>query len=180
MTKLRLNLKSAFIIALILFCVHNGFAQFSSAEIGVDGLTCSACTRAVEMSILKLNFVNDVQMNLENTTGKIIFKKGAEVNLKKIAKAITDAGFSVRYLKATYSFSNSDISTSGSLLNASGEFCFVIEESKKLNGDILLTIISKEFMPKKEYNKWKELIRKHCGEIKKEIYYVTTKLSDDK
>ena len=40
-------------------------AQFISAEIGIDGLTCSACTRSAEMSIRKLPFVADVKMNIE-------------------------------------------------------------------------------------------------------------------
>lgn len=173
MVKLRLNLKSAFILTLILFCMQKGFAQFTWAEIGVNGLTCSQCSRSVEMSILKLDFVKEVQMNLENTVGKIIFKKGTEVSLKKIAKAVTDAGFSVGYLKVAYLFSNLDISGSVVLANASGQFCFVNTELKKFDGEILLTVINKEFMPNREYKKWNEAIKKSCGEIKKETYYVT-------
>lgn len=173
MIKQRLNLKSAFILTLILFCVQKGFAQFALAEIGVNGLTCSQCSRSVEMSLLKLDFIKDVQMNLENTVGKIIFKKGAEVSLKKIAKAVTDAGFSVGYLKVAYSFNNLEIGSSVSLVNASGEFCFVNTVPKKLHGEVLLTILNKEFMPKQEYKKWKEAIKKSCAESKKETYYVT-------
>src|ERR1700722_452721 len=77
-------------------------AQFVSAKLGVDGLTCSACTRSVELSIRKLDFVKDVQMNLDNTVGQITFIPGKQISMNKIAKAVTDAGFSVRYLQATF------------------------------------------------------------------------------
>lgn len=180
MRKNLLSMKTLFTIAFALICLQKGFAQFIWAEIGVDGLTCSQCSRSVEMSLLKLDFVHEVQMNLEHTTGKITFKKGIEVNLKKIAKAITDGGFSVRYLKVSYPFSNFNITHKVSLSDATGQFCFVNTEAKKLNGDILLTIISKEFMPRPDYIKWKEAIEKCCGKITKEIYYVTVpKITND-
>lgn len=173
MRKQRLNLKSTLILTLILFCIQKGFAQFTLAEIGVNGLTCSQCSRSVEMSLLKLDFIKDVQMNLENTVGKITFKKGAEVSLKKIAKAVTGAGFSVGYFRIAYSFNNQDVGSGVSLVNASGEFCFVNTEIKKLHGEVLLTVVNKEFMPKLEYKRWKEAIKKSCAESKKETYYVT-------
>ena len=66
-------------------------AQYTSARIGVNGLTCSACTRSVEMSIRKLPFIENVEMNLENTDGILKFKKGQEVDIFKIAQAVVDA-----------------------------------------------------------------------------------------
>ncbi len=65
------------ILALLFSC--NSKAQFTSAELGVDGLTCSACTRSVELSIRKLDFVKDVQMNLDNTVGQITFVPGKQI-----------------------------------------------------------------------------------------------------
>lgn len=112
-------------------------------------------------------------MNLENTNGKIAFKEGMEVNLKKIAHAVTDAGFSVRYLKVAYPFSDLDITGNVTLLNASGQFCFVNTAVKKLSGEMLMTVINKEFMTRHDYKDWNEAIEKSCGEVKKEIYYVT-------
>lgn len=168
------------ILTFFLLCTQKGLGQFTVAEIGVNGLTCSQCSRSVEMSLLKLDFVKEVQMNLENTNGKITFKKGIEVNLKKIAKAVTDAGFSVGYLRVAYAFDNLDISNPASFSNASGQFCFVNTELKKLHGEILLTVINKEFMPNSEYKKWKEQIKKSCTEVKKETYYVTLQYQDKK
>src|SRR5579885_2179698 len=89
------------IIASVLLTVASN-AQFTQVELGVDGLTCSACTRSVEMGLRKLDFVKDVKMNLDNTNGVITFKEGIPVSIEKLAKAVSDAGFSVRYLQATY------------------------------------------------------------------------------
>ena len=42
------------ILVLVISFVNTSKAQFKSATIGIDGLTCSACTNATEQSI-KLN-----------------------------------------------------------------------------------------------------------------------------
>lgn len=174
MIKNRLHIKTIITIAFVMMCIQKGLAQFITAEIGVDGLTCSQCSRSVEMSLLKLVFIKDVQMDLESTIGKIIFKADAKISFNKVAKAITDAGFSVRYLKATYSFKNSYDTSNFIPLNAFGRFCFVNVKNKALNGEVILTFLGKEFMQKQEHNKWKEAIKKTCGEINKENYYVYT------
>src|ERR1700744_4870126 len=87
----------------ITFCLFSvvSYAQITEVDLGVNGLTCSQCSRSVEMRIRKLDFVKDVQMNLEHTEGKIFFKENKKVDIDKIAQAVVDAGFSVRTLKAT-------------------------------------------------------------------------------
>ncbi|MFZ7114725.1 MAG: heavy-metal-associated domain-containing protein [Bacteroidota bacterium] len=97
-------------ILLLIFSSQDGFAQYTSARIGVNGLTCSACTRSVEMSIRKLPFIDNVEMNLENTDGILKFKKGFDVDISKVAQAVVDAGFSVRFLNADYIFPTSNFS----------------------------------------------------------------------
>jgi copper chaperone CopZ len=93
-----------------LFNVSALLAQFSKVEIGVDGLTCSMCTRSTELSIRKLDFVDSVKMDLTNTNGVITFKKGMPVSVEKIAQAVKNAGFSVRYLKADFSLASQVLS----------------------------------------------------------------------
>lgn len=75
-------------------------AQFRQASIGVNGLTCSQCSRSVEMQLRKLDFVSDVTMDLEHKNGVLHFKSNSNVDMDAIARAVKDAGFSVRYLKA--------------------------------------------------------------------------------
>lgn len=149
-------------------------ANFSWVDIGVNGLTCSACSRSVEMSIRKLGFVQDVQMNLENTEGRITFKRGIKVEVNKIAQAVFDAGFSVRYLKAEFDFTNVTITGN----------CFSFEEiryqflnlrdikGKEAKGKIIIQFIGKKFISKKEWKKYKKELKKECGTDKDEVLYM--------
>jgi copper chaperone CopZ len=93
-------MKKAFIILFALLFNQAIWAKVTSVQIGVDGLTCSMCSRSVEMAIKKLAFVEEVKMDLKQTQGTITFKAGQNVNFKQLAKAVKDAGFSVRFLKA--------------------------------------------------------------------------------
>ncbi|MGP8214674.1 MAG: heavy-metal-associated domain-containing protein [Bacteroidia bacterium] len=146
----------------LLFSLTNN-AQFISAEVGIDGLTCSACQRSVEISIRKLGFVQDVQMNLENTNGIITFRPGAKVDIEKIAKAVINAGFSVRYLNAAYRPETSiSISENYCLLYKGNGYQFVKVSPTQLNNDTVLKFIGKEFLPVKEYKKWKDILKPQC------------------
>lgn len=141
-----------------------GNSQILYAEIGVDGLTCSQCQRSVEMSVRKLNFVDSVRTDLANTDGYITFKKGEKVDVAKIAKAITDAGFSVRFIKLAFKFNN---------LNVINNYCYTFEgnnyqlvnfSEKNLSGEILLRVVGKKFMPSSEYKKIKSSLKLACKE----------------
>ena len=121
-------------------------AQYTSARIGVNGLTCSACTRSVEMSIRKLPFIENVEMNLENTDGILKFKKGQEVDIFKIAQAVVDAGFSVRFLNADYTFSNTNITDRK--YNENG-YSFYLVRKTPLKKENTLRFIGRPFKLKK-------------------------------
>ena len=84
---------------LLLICSKESKAGIQWVEVGVNGLTCSMCTRSVEMSIRKLEFVDSVVMDLETTEGRIFLRPNVPFNLGQIAKAIVKAGFSVQFVK---------------------------------------------------------------------------------
>lgn len=141
-------LKKIILLWLCCFPVAS-FAQIESATIGVNGLTCSQCSRSVEMALKKLPFVLKVDMNLAQTIGTVYFKKGENVNLDKLAQAPRDAGFSTRFVKLKLNLSE---------LNQ-GENCFVVQGKvfyflqplaarHSPTGDF--QVIAKGFLPKKE------------------------------
>jgi copper chaperone CopZ len=151
----------------------SGKAQFTSAELGVDGLTCSACTRSVELSIRKLDFVKDVQMNLDNTVGQITFVPGKHISIEKVAKAVTDAGFSVRYLQATFNTELTiPLKDTHCFIADSVTYQFVKDSPTKLENGTVLKFIGKKFLSSKEYKKWKTELKPQCSGIKA-FYYVT-------
>ncbi len=151
------------------------FGQFKVVMFGVDGLTCSACSRSVEMQIRKLDFVDNVEMDLANTSGKIYFKGGSKIKMEKIAKAITDAGFSVRSLGAVFNFDKVDIGENFCWEYAGDQFQFLKTQNRQLNGDVLIKFIGEKYLSKKELKKWSLILKKamSTGCDSKNTYYVT-------
>ncbi|MFT6845773.1 MAG: copper chaperone CopZ [Flavobacteriales bacterium] len=147
-----------FVCLLTIFLPAMSFGQFQSVEIGVNGLTCSVCTRSVEMSIRKLDFIDNVVMDLSNTKGQITITKDAEVSIKAIAKAVTDAGFSVRYLHATFYFNDLSIEENYCWNYENEQYQFVKTKNQTLNGPVIVKVLGKKFLSKKEMKKWKPLI----------------------
>lgn len=106
-------------LLLFAFTTQHLNAQFTSAAIGINGLTCSQCSRSVEMSLKRLDAIANVDMDLQGTIAHLTFKKGKDVDFDKVAQAVRDAGFAVRNIVAKYHLSN-----------PSNEGCFV--DRKKL------------------------------------------------
>lgn len=77
-------------------------AQFMQAEVSVNGLTCSQCSRSVEMALKRLDFISKVEMDLQEPKAVVVFKKDARINFFNLAKAVKDAGFSVGSIKAKF------------------------------------------------------------------------------
>lgn len=151
-------------------------AQITEVQIGVDGLTCSQCSRSVEMRIRKLSFVKDVKMNLEHTEGKVYFKSGAKVEVDKIAQAVVDAGFSVRDLKAAMLFRNVAVSSNYCFAHDNNNYQFIQTPGQTLNGAVTVTFVGKGFMEKKELKKWQPYMKSTCA-AKGKSYFVTIEKS---
>ncbi len=177
------SMKLKFLFLFIFFSFSNLsfiLAQFSWAQVGVNGLTCSACSRSVEMSIRKLSFVDSVIMNLEHTDGKIIFKKGSKVEIDKIAKAFTDAGFSVRSLYTGITIENISVANDCCWNFENNTYHFIkVTESKEFKGTVSLKFIGDKYMPKSEYKEWKPYLSNPCVSLvnidasSSKTYYVT-------
>jgi copper chaperone CopZ len=154
---------NGYILLLCLICNLAGMAQFKSAVVGVDGLTCSACSFATEKSLLKLEVIDSVHMQLEENTATIFFKPGKKVDMTAVAKKVTDAGFSVRSLIALVDVGQ---------LTVTPDYCWVYENDvyhfiklsadKKLKGTVQLTFVGDKFMSSKEFKKWKLYCKNAC------------------
>ena len=148
------------------------FGQITEVDLGVNGLTCSQCTRSVEMRIRKLSFVKDVKMNLEHTEGKIYFKDHAKVDVDKIAQAVIDAGFSVRSLKADMVFKNIEVSPNYCYAYDNNNYQFIQTPARTLNGPVTIDFVGKEYMEKKALKKWQPYMKSACSTTGK-TFFVT-------
>jgi len=166
------HLRTVSLFFVFLFAFNLSQAQFQTVFIGVNGLTCAQCTRTVEMSIRKLDFVADVQMNLEHTEGKIVLKKDKKADMEKIAQAVTNAGFSLRYLNADLSVDNS-VYTSGQCFTYKGDqYVFTQPPRDQLKGVVRLKFIGKKFLSKNEFKKMEPLTTATCSGAAGKVYHV--------
>jgi copper chaperone CopZ len=163
----------AFIVLLIaVLCGGVASAQFQSVYIGVNGLTCSQCSRTVEMRIRKLDFVSDVQMNLEHTEGKIILKKDKKADMDKIAQAVVDAGFSVRHMEADLTVDNGVVPGATCFTYKGDGYVFAHAPKAPLKGTVRLKFIGKKYMPKNELKKLPEYTDNKCSGVTGKMYQV--------
>jgi copper chaperone CopZ len=139
---------TAFFIAMFTF---SGLAQFGTARLGINGLTCSQCSRSVELSLRKLAFVSDVTMDLENTIATIRFGNESEPDFKYLAKAVTDAGFSVRFLDIT--FREPQSWPDNHCLQIGKTAFYLLPENKEKEPLRTVRVIGKAYSEKKELRK---------------------------
>jgi copper chaperone CopZ len=160
-------------LAGLLFICATVQAEFRWAEVGVEGLTCSMCARSVELKVRKLDFVEDVQMNLSTTTMRVILKEGTHVNIEAIARAVDDAGFSVGYLNAGYVFDEVEVDDGYCLVTDDLIFSFVRTGSRKLHGETTLKFVGEPFLPRKELAEWKPELKSACEQTGTHLCFVT-------
>lgn len=173
---LRIRLYSMLLGILLSFTLK---AQFISAVIGVDGLTCSACSFATEKSLLKLESIDSVYMQLEENTATVFFKPGKKVNMTDVAKKVVDAGFSVRSVIAVVNIEKVTVTSDYCWNYENDTYHFIkLDAEKELNGTVQLKFIGDKFMPSKEFKKWKLFCKNACAAVVPQApyshdYYVT-------
>lgn len=131
-------------------------AQFTQAEVSVNGLTCSQCSRSVEMALKRLDFIAKVEMELQQPTAHIVFKKNKAIDFSKLAAAVRDAGFSVRSVKARLGTPDNGIGTCF-LDNKIMYFNAGNAEPLKAGAHILL--LGNDLISKTELDKYKQQIK---------------------
>lgn len=138
------------------FLPKQSFAGLKWIDVGINGLTCSLCTRSVDRSISRLEFVDSITMSLENTEGRIYVKDVAAIDLKRITKAITDAGFSTRFVRLQFDFKDIPIDKGGFFAFKGQRYQWLQYKSNPPPNGISLTLINEGFLPKKESSQWKK------------------------
>jgi len=168
-------MKKYFTILIVsLLIKHSVSAQFSSVLVSVDGLTCAACSYATQKSILQLDFVKDVQMDLNTHVATITFKEGKKVSVDLIAKKVFDAGFSVGSLYGIFNFKSIAISNNYCFNYEGDNYDFIQVKDQKLNGEVKIKFAGDRYMRKKELKKWTSLLKGNCSSSgNSKFYYVT-------
>jgi len=157
------TMKKTMLLGILCFCLSfASIGQWTYVEIGVNGLTCSMCTRSVDNALQKLDFIDQVEIDLESTNGRIYFKPNAKPDVDAIRQAVVDAGFSLRFLKVKFQFKTP--------MALEPEECFILDGThyQMINAvevetkEAVFQLIGKGFMPKSAYKKWRSKLGKIC------------------
>jgi copper chaperone CopZ len=162
-------MKKMFLLSILLLCTNVLFGKVNYVQIGINGLTCSMCSRSVEIALEKLDFIDKVEMDLEKTQAAITFKSGDNINFAKIAKAVKDAGFSVRFLKAY--FDQFPQLSDGAFQLGNNTIKLINQPNDKSTTEIPLTFVGYNFMDKKTLKIWQSKYTNFRPFSKKENEY---------
>lgn len=143
-----------FILLAVLLTSGQIFAQkISKAELQVNGLTCSMCSKATETSLKSLGFIETIRPDLEKNIFVLTFKKDQQVNLDQIRDKVQDAGFSIGQLSATINFNQTVIDSSGLAQTGNTVFRFTNAKSKTLDGPVTAKVLDKDFISSPAFKK---------------------------
>ena len=159
------------------------FANFIEARVKVTGITCSMCSNSVHKALSTLNFIEKIDVDLENAVFNLTFKEGQPVTIDDIKNKIEGAGFSVGELVADFNFENISVSKDFHYEFAGNTYHFINVKDQQLNDKVSLKFVDKGLTSQKEYKKFASLTSmacikngkpaKCCPSTAKRIYHVT-------
>lgn len=129
-------------------------AQFKSANLTAAGLTCAMCTRAINIALDKLPFVESVNADIKSSSFNITFKPGAAVNFDAMKAAVQGAGFSISRLAVKTDFKNVAVNKDAHIQLGGKTLHFLKVPASTLNGEKSVVIVDKDFLSAKDYKKY--------------------------
>ncbi|MFZ9982846.1 MAG: heavy-metal-associated domain-containing protein [Cyclobacteriaceae bacterium] len=134
--------------------------QVKAITTGINGLTCSMCSRTVEKSILNLLWVEKVEMSLENTEAKIFPRKNTNISMKEIVRSVKDAGFSVRFVKMEMDADGLRLQEDNIFYSSGQEFRLAGNNKIPEKGTVIFRLIDPLYTTPKDHHKWAALLPK--------------------
>ncbi|MBK9271208.1 MAG: heavy-metal-associated domain-containing protein [Saprospiraceae bacterium] len=134
-------------------------AQSSIVRIGINGLSCSACVKSVEMQIRKLDFVTDLEMDIIGTEALILVQHKRSFELNKLVRAVYKAGFSVRDVKLKWSLSEFKLKEDGIYDWFGMQIRILNQENVLSNNEQFVQLVVKNIYPSLQESKYLENIK---------------------
>jgi len=140
-------------IIMLFFAAQVSAQKITSADLQVNGLTCSMCSNATQKSLETLGFISSVKPDLNRNIFVLTFKKDADINLDLIRKKVQDAGFSLGGLTANFNFNQLKIDDKGQAVVDGNVYRFINAKNKTLNGTVKASVVDKNFISGTEFKK---------------------------
>ena len=155
-------MKKILIWLLIVVAGTSANAQFTEATLQASGLTCSMCSKAVKGALEKVDFVESVKVNIKEQQYVISFKENSNIEFDALKKAVEDAGFSVAALKIKTHVEQIEVEKDKHVTIGGKNFHFLNAKKQPLKGDVVFTIVDKDFLSAKEYKKYAAASSMQC------------------
>lgn len=155
------NLKSIVLLASLVISSH-AFAAFINVKVKVTGITCSMCSNSVNKALSTLNFVDKIDVDLENAIFTLSFKPNTSVNIDEIKNKIEGAGFSVGEVIANFKFDNVPVSNDFHYQFENNTYHFVDVKKQNLNDVVSVRFVDKGLTSLKEFKKYTKLTSLKC------------------
>ncbi|HMC99539.1 MAG TPA: heavy-metal-associated domain-containing protein [Ferruginibacter sp.] len=139
------------VLFILVSCFAN--AQVTHVNLQASGLTCSLCSNAINKALQKLDYVNKVEPNVQQSSFDITFKEGANVDFDQLKKKVEDAGFSVAKLTAVMHFDHVKVVNDEHVTVGNTVFHFLHVNDQELDGDKTIRVLDKGFVTAKEFKK---------------------------
>ncbi len=81
------------VVALLCFVSLSAFA--GEINVKVSGMVCSMCAQGIKKKFSKIEFVKDINVNLDNKIVIIKTEEGREISDQQINDVIKEAGYNV-------------------------------------------------------------------------------------
>jgi copper chaperone CopZ len=147
-------MKIIYLFLPVMFAALISNAQITKATLYPSGLTCTMCTKAVYEALLKVKDVERVEINKQDDAYSIFFKQNSSASPDDIRAAIVKAGFSIAKMQVTVYCENIIADNTMPVNIGNEKFHFLNGVSQKLNGEVMLTLVDKDFMSAKELKKY--------------------------
>ncbi len=128
-------------------------AQVSKVTIQASGLTCSMCSNSINKSLKTIDFVQNVNPNIQNSSFEITFKTGSAVDFDKLKKKVEDAGFTVASFTALVNFNNVQVKANQPIKVGDKTLYILNAKDLSLNGAKQIRVLDKGFVSGKEFKK---------------------------
>jgi len=137
-------------------------AQFTGATLRASGLTCAMCSKAVFNALTGVPYVEKVQPDIQASTYQISFRPGANIDPDLMARAVTDAGFSVAKLELSGEFPETTIGKDSHITWNNHVYHFVQSSAKSIKGKQTIRLVDKMFVSAKEHKNYARLTTMAC------------------
>jgi copper chaperone CopZ len=137
-------------------------AQVEKVTLQASGLTCSMCSNAINKALSSLEFVQNIEPNIQNSSFEISFRQGARVDFDQLKKKVEDAGFFVSNLTASINFDHVELADDSHLVVGGNTIHFVNSGRRVLDGPTTIHLLDKGFVSSREYKKNSQLSSMEC------------------